>query len=105
MQVLNKTSARLGIAAAFAAGFAIWRRYKYRPVELRNLDAFESRLARATSEELSRLRADFEALAAFDSNREFRQKRDACRAEVKKRALETEAGRMPLQTQISSPTL
>ena len=84
MQLLKKTTT-LAIAAA-SAGFAVWRRYKYCPVELRELELFDRRLSRASNKELERLRTDFEILAAFDSNREFRKKREACRAEVNRRA-------------------
>ena len=72
----------LNISAAVAAWLVAARRTHRAIIEKENVERFRSVAASLPDQQLSRLHADYQMLAAFDSNRQFRRKRDACLEEI-----------------------
>ena len=75
--------AMLGTLSAL---FAIWRDRRHEAARERELETFSRLLAGIPTDDLGRLRSDYATLAAFDANPQFRRKRDACTAELARRA-------------------
>ena len=99
MRPFALTFGRLGVGAALATGFAIWRRHRREIGERAHTDRFAEMIATISDEELAGFHTNLQTLATFDSNQQFRRKRDACRAEMERRT----SGSTPSNSEAVNP--
>jgi hypothetical protein len=80
------TLARIGVGATIGAWLLQWRRHRRNAAEWAEIEGFESLIAGVSDADLSKLLDSFQMLTALESNQQFRRKRDACLAEMERRA-------------------
>ena len=80
------TIAKLGIGATIGAWLVSWRARRREAAELGEIAQFQAVIATVTDEELSHFYESYQMLSALESNQQFRRKRDACLAEMERRA-------------------
>ena len=91
------------VLGTLTAIVAIWRDRRHEAARERDLETFVTLISSMPTEDLTRLRSDYSTLAAFDNNPQFRRKRDACNAELARRAPDAPltAGTQPPRRSVS----